>query len=230
MTRKKNRGRRTLNKPAGKAPRPQNRGATGELRIIGGDWRSRKLRFPDAGGVRPTPARTRETLFNWLSFQLAGSDCLDLFSGSGALGLEALSRGATEVTMVDNDSALTTALRDNLRRLNANTGKVVCAEAETYLSQRTQPPFDIVFIDAPFRQGWLSKLLPLLDAQCWVKPGGWVYLEHESESPALEFPAHWHLQRQKSAGQVTYCLYQVGTGSCLANSSAYSSNRSPPCA
>ncbi len=103
--------------PARKKPvvSPGKGSGTGELRIIGGDWRSRKLRFPDAGGVRPSPARTRETLFNWLNFHLAGSRCLDLFAGSGALGMEALSRGAAQATLVDHTPALAKALRDNLR-------------------------------------------------------------------------------------------------------------------
>jgi len=192
----------------GTASSPNGRG-TGELRIIGGDWRSRKLRFPDAGGVRPTPARTRETLFNWLSFHLAGSDCLDLFAGSGALGLEALSRGASSATLVDHTPALAKALRDNLRLLKSDGGEVVCSDVESYLRQRSRPPFDIVFMDPPFRQGWLEKLFPLLEKQAWIKPGGWVYVEHESELPTPAGPVCWHLHRQKSAGQVTYSLFRV---------------------
>jgi len=207
-------------KPKGQSPsnnKPTNRGSasahtntgTGELRIIGGDWRSRKLRFPDAGGVRPTPARTRETLFNWLAFHLAGSDCLDLFAGSGALGLEALSRGAARATLVDHTPALAKALRDNLRLLKSEGGEVVCSDVESYLRQRNRPPFDIVFMDPPFRQGWLEKLFPLLEEQAWLNPGGWVYVEHESELPTPAVPASWHLHRQKSAGQVTYSLFRV---------------------
>lgn len=211
MPRRKPAGPRPSNKPAKGAAKGSSRsqGTSGELRIIGGDWRSRKLRFPDAGGVRPTPARTRETLFNWLSFHLAGSDCLDLFSGSGALGLEALSRGAAQATLVDNNAALTAALRSNLRLLGSESGAVVCTGADTYLNQRTRQPFDIIFMDPPFRQGWLATLLPLLDAQGWVKPGGWVYVEHESDMPAQAVPACWQLHRQKTAGQVTYCLYRA---------------------
>lgn len=190
----------------------RNNTGTGELRIIGGDWRSRKLRFPDAGGVRPTPARTRETLFNWLAFHLAGSDCLDLFAGSGALGLEALSRGAARATLVDHTPALAKALRDNLRLLKSEGGEVVCSDVESYLRQRTRPPFDIVFMDPPFRQGWLEKLFTLLDEQAWIKPGGWVYVEHESELPTPVVPASWRLHRQKSAGQVTYSLFRVISG------------------
>src|SRR5699024_2176718 len=148
---------------------------------IGGDWRSRKLRFPDAGGVRPTPARTRETLFNWLSFHLAGSDCLDLFAGSGALGLEALSRGAGKATFVDHTPALAQALRENLRLLKCANGDVVCTDMDQYLAHRMRPPFDIIFMDPPFRRGWLERIFPQLNQQGWIKAGGWVYVEHESD-------------------------------------------------
>lgn len=184
-------------------------GAGGELRIIGGDWRSRKLRFPEAGGVRPTPARTRETLFNWLSFHLAGSRCLDLFAGSGALGLEALSRGAAAATLVDHTPALATALRDNLRLLKSDRGQVVCQSVDNFLASGTDSPFDIIFMDPPFRQGWLQRLFPLIAEHHWVKPGGWVYVEHESELTTPAAPANWQLHRQKTAGQVTYCLFRV---------------------
>lgn len=182
---------------------------SGELRIIGGDWRSRKLRFPDAGGVRPTPARTRETLFNWLNVYLAGADCLDLFAGSGALGLEALSRGAGSATLVDHTPALAQALKANLQLLKSDRGEVLCQDVEAYLGRRQRPAFDIVFMDPPFRQGWLEKLLPLLADQQWVRPGGWVYIEHESDRTTPPPPPGWHLHRQKTAGQVTYCLFRV---------------------
>ncbi|HCL37009.1 MULTISPECIES: 16S rRNA (guanine(966)-N(2))-methyltransferase RsmD [Marinobacter] len=197
--------------PARKKPvvSPGKGSGTGELRIIGGDWRSRKLRFPDAGGVRPSPARTRETLFNWLNFHLAGSRCLDLFAGSGALGMEALSRGAAQATLVDHTPALAKALRDNLRLLGTSKGDVACQDVEQFLARRDGPGYDIVFMDPPFRQGWLERLIPLLDAQQWVTPGGWIYVEHESERALPAVPASWHLHRQKSAGQVSYCLFRV---------------------
>lgn len=181
----------------------------GELRIIGGDWRSRKLRFPETGGVRPTPARTRETLFNWLNYQLAGSRCLDLFAGSGALGLEALSRGAGTTVFVDHTPALAQALRGNLRLLKSEKGEVICQSVDTFLSQPPAEPFDILFMDPPFRQGWLEKLFPLIADYGWVKPGGWIYVEHESERATPETPESWTLHRQKSAGQVTYCLFRI---------------------
>lgn len=201
--------------PGKPGPGPRRAGSqngNGELRIIGGEWRSRKLRFPDAGGVRPSPARTRETLFNWLNFYLAGSDCLDLFAGSGALGLEALSRGAARATLVDHTPALAQALRDNLRLLKSEKGTVVCQDVLGYLSNRQRPPFDLVFMDPPFRQGWLEKLFPLLESEQWVNPRGWVYVEHESELRTPSVPASWQLHRQKTAGQVTYSLYRVEAG------------------
>ncbi|PHQ13733.1 16S rRNA (guanine(966)-N(2))-methyltransferase RsmD [Marinobacter profundi] len=181
----------------------------GELRIIGGEWRSRKLRFPDAGGVRPSPARTRETLFNWLNYHLAGSRCLDLFAGSGALGLEALSRGASAATLVDHTAALAQALRENLRLLHCDRGDVVCQPVDHYLAQPPAQPFDIVFMDPPFRQGWLEKLWPVIFTPAWVRPGGWVYVEHESDRATPPAPEGWELYRQKTAGQVTYCLFHA---------------------
>lgn len=185
-------------------------GSGGELRIIGGDWRSRKLRFPEAGGVRPTPARTRETLFNWLNYHLAGRRCLDLFAGSGALGLEALSRGAGHTVFVDHTPALAQALRSNLRLLKSESGDVICQSVDAFLVQRPAEPFDILFMDPPFRQGWLETLFPLIADWGWVRPGGWVYVEHESEMPTPQVPDGWSLHRQKSAGQVTYCLFRAG--------------------
>lgn len=196
-------------KPGSGATQSAGQGGNGELRIIGGDWRSRKLRFPDVGGVRPSPARIRETLFNWLNYHVAGSDCLDLFAGSGALGLEALSRGAIQTTLVDHTPALAKALRDNLRLLKSDKGAVICQDVEQFLSHRQQPPFDIVFMDPPFRQGWLDKLFPLLASEQWLKPGGWIYVEHESELRTPPTPQNWELHRQKIAGQVSYSLYRV---------------------
>ncbi|UZD65505.1 16S rRNA (guanine(966)-N(2))-methyltransferase RsmD [Marinobacter sp. AN1] len=181
----------------------------GELRIIGGDWRSRVLRFPDEGGVRPTPARIRETLFNWLQFKVPGSRCLDLFSGSGVLGLEALSRGSREVTFVDHTPALARALRDNLRKLGSEDGRVECVDVQAFLQNRTGEDYDILFMDAPFHQGWLELLIPLIEENGWIGTGSRVYLEYESDRVAPSVPARWHLHRQKQAGQVTYALYHI---------------------
>ena len=186
-----------------------NRSPGGELRIIAGNWRSRKLRFPDVGGVRPTPARTRETLFNWLAHQVPGSHCLDLFSGSGALGLEALSRGAASATLVEHNQALANALQHNLGLLGTGAAEVICRPVERYLEQQASRPFDLVFMDPPFRQGWLEYLLPQLISGGWIAGGGWVYAEYESEKAAPVVPSDWQLYRKKTAGQVAYCVFQV---------------------
>jgi 16S rRNA (guanine966-N2)-methyltransferase len=192
--------------------KPRVEGSDGELRIIGGEWRSRKLRFPAVGGVRPTPARTRETLFNWLSHHLAGARCLDLFAGSGALGLEALSRGAGTATLVDKTPALTKALSANLEALGAQCGRVVCCSVDDFLAKKPSSAYHIVFLDPPFRQGWVERLLPTLADQGWVREGSWVYVEHESDLVTPTPPENWQLHRQKTAGQVTYNLFRVAVG------------------
>lgn len=192
-------------KTGNKAPGPQG----GELRIIGGEWRSRVLRFPDAGGIRPTPSRIRETLFNWLNYHLAGSRCLDLFAGSGALGLESLSRGASVAVLVDHTPALARALTNNLSLLGSTKGEVRCQPVEQLLAQSPEQPFNILFMDPPFRQGWLERLIPLIETNHWVMPGSWIYMEYESERSEPVVPKSWHLHRSKMAGQVTYALYRV---------------------
>ena len=125
--------------------------ANNELRIIGGQWRGRKLRFPDRPSLRPTLGRVRETLFTWLAPNISGTRCLDLFAGSGALGFEALSRGAAEVTFVERDRKAAAAIRSNVELLQARA-TVVCQPAKQYLA-RTRARFDIVFLDPPFDTG-----------------------------------------------------------------------------
>lgn len=182
---------------------------TGELRIIAGEWRSRRLTFPAVGGVRPTPSRVRETLFNWLTAVVPGARCLDLFAGSGVLGLEALSRGAEHTTFVDHTRPLAQALRSNLGVLRSEAATVACEDVIAFLSRPAVTPMDLIFMDPPFRQGWLGRLLPLIADLGWVRAGSWVYIEHESELPPPAVPADWVLHREKAAGQVCYRLYRV---------------------
>lgn len=125
------------------------------------------------------------------------------------LGLEALSRGARQVTFVDHTPALARRLRDNLRLLKSDQGQVECTDVEGFLSQPSPVTQDIVFLDAPFRQGWLERLLPLVDQNGWVGEGSQVYLEYESDRPRPLVPSRWHLHREKQAGQVTYALYHI---------------------
>ncbi|MCW9088715.1 MAG: 16S rRNA (guanine(966)-N(2))-methyltransferase RsmD [Gammaproteobacteria bacterium] len=186
----------------GRRPRGSN-----TLRIIGGEWRGRKLRFADGEGLRPTTDRVRETLFNWLQPVINGTRCLDLFAGSGALGLEALSRGAREVVFVDTNPKAVAALKENLSLLHADNGRVIRSDALNYLSG-DEGRFDVVFIDPPFRRDLLQPALQRLAAGDWLAPGARVYLELESEQGEPELPDGWELLRSKKAGQVAYYLVQ----------------------
>jgi 16S rRNA (guanine966-N2)-methyltransferase len=175
------------------------------LRIIGGIWRGRRLNFPESAMLRPTPDRVRETLFNWLQPWIAGAHCLDLFAGSGALGLEALSRGAAQVVLLEQDAAVVQALRDNLDKLQAQAADLIHTDAVRYL-QGPARPFDIVFLDPPFQSDLLKRCFDLLEKQRWIKPGGLVYIENPKTVSELALPASWQLTRSKSAGQVGYHL------------------------
>ena len=179
-----------------------------QLRIIGGEWRSRRLDFPDVEGLRPTPDRVRETLFNWLMPIIHGARCLDLFTGSGALGLEALSRGASSVVLLDRDPRVITTLRKHLQTLKAEGATLIQQGALDYL-QGESTRFDVVFLDPPFRQGLLQPALELLDTRGWLAPGARVYIEQESEQPLVELPAGWELLRELKAGQVACRLVRA---------------------
>src|SRR5690242_17568414 len=141
------------------------RGYRNEFRIIAGQWRRRKLHFPDVPGIRPSPDRVRETLFNWLRERVEGARCLDLFAGSGALGLEAMSRGAAQVVFVDQDRQAAQAIREHLALLDAAGGEVREAEAQAWLTQTPQP-FDLVFLDPPFDADMLPSICARL-AEGW---------------------------------------------------------------
>ncbi|MEA3142329.1 MAG: rRNA (guanine966-N2)-methyltransferase [Gammaproteobacteria bacterium] len=186
-------------------PAPSGRNS---VRIIAGAWRGRRVHFPDMPALRPTPDRVRETLFNWLQPSIAGSRCLDLFAGSGALGLEALSRGASEVVFVEQFPAAARTLQEQLTRLGgASKGRVMEMGAARFL--RTQVvAFDIVFLDPPFGTNALAQYVPLLDAG-WVAAGSLVYLENERSAGAPALPAHWELLKSKSAGEVGYHLARL---------------------
>ncbi len=179
------------------------------LRIIGGDLRGRKLSFPDAKDLRPTPDRVRETLFNWLQMQIHGARCLDLFAGSGALGLEALSRGAAEVVFVERDGCVTKKLQENLALLEQDRGRCVQASAEQFLSG-TPEAFDIVFLDPPFKDDVLAKLCASLEAGGWLSEEFRLYMERPRNLAMPELPAGWELLRETKAGESLACL--IGRG------------------
>jgi 16S rRNA (guanine966-N2)-methyltransferase len=176
------------------------RKAPNQIRIIGGEWRSRIIEFPDHTGLRPTPDRVRETLFNWLGQHLGGKTCLDLFAGSGALSFEALSRGAANVTMIEQSSGIVQHLKDSAQHLDAGGASIFNANALDYLRGAAQR-FDVIFLDPPFNQGVLEKVLPLLPP--WLSDEGKVYVESElSFAPG----AAWKILKQSRAGQVKFQL------------------------
>lgn len=178
-----------------------------ELRIIGGIWRSRKIRFPDAPGLRPTPDRVRETLFNWLGHDLEGLSCLDLFAGSGALGFEAASRGAARVVQVDSNAGACLALRQNCALLDAKAVEVVQMDVSRFQAGPNQP-FDIVFLDPPFHQGAVSPCTRRLQEGGWLAAHARIYIETEKGLALDELPENWRILRHKHAGGVEYRLYQ----------------------
>ena len=188
------------------------------LRIIGGQWRATKLTFPDVLAIRPTPDRVRETLFNWLQTDIVNVRCLDLFAGSGALGLEALSRGASSVTFIDREAVIGKYLRDTLTRLNCAHGDVHIMDATQFL-QKPATPFDIVFLDPPFAASaenqLLGKICSLLETQGWLSTHAYIYIECPSTTGSPDsipnWPANWTLHRSKQAGQVGYHLARRGT-------------------
>jgi 16S rRNA (guanine966-N2)-methyltransferase len=178
-----------------------------QLRIIGGRWRSRRLYFDPIEGLRPTPDRVRETLFNWLSPIIAGARCLDLFAGSGALGIEALSRGAAAVVFVERQPRAVRRLRENLALLGDTAAQIECADALSWLQGRASAAdaFDIVFLDPPFGQGLLEPACAALAQHGWLRPAACVYLEME-RTLQPQLPAGWQIARAQTAGQISYCL------------------------
>lgn len=202
-----------------------------KLRIIGGDWRSRQLSFVDAPGLRPTPARVRETVFNWLQYEIVGKQCLDLYAGSGALGFEAASRGAKSVVQVENNVQACGCLRANAAALSAGQIKVVQSDVLRYLAGEPQA-FDVVFLDPPFGLNLAVQTCRLLEENGWLAKHAKIYVETErnlnlscgasmprtlSGGCAMQIgnpadlsgmPANWRQLKSKSAGEVGYHLFE----------------------
>jgi 16S rRNA (guanine966-N2)-methyltransferase len=197
-------------RPVGKAgPAKHPRGAQARrLRIIAGRWRGRRWQFP-AGEIRPTGDRVRETLFNWLQERIVGRRCLDLYAGSGALGLEALSRGAAHCVFVDRDVQVLAALGALLRDWGAAMGEAQLEQSDalSYLARAPQP-VDLVFLDPPFAGDHLARSVAQLEARGWLAPGSLIYLEHPRAVPPPVPPGTWQPLRRGSAAAVGYDLYE----------------------
>jgi len=185
--------------------------ARNRLRIIGGSHRGRKLAFPDRPGLRPTPDRVRETLFNWLQPVIDGARCLDLFAGSGALGMEAASRGAARVLLLDSAAAVVRQLRDNIQLLQLGQVQVEQADALRWLGGSPEP-FDIVFVDPPYASRLQGRCAERLEAGGWLAPAAHIYLEADAGGGLPRLPVNWGLIREKKAGAVRYCLLRRGEG------------------
>lgn len=192
--------------PPMKTKRSTTSAATpGSVRIIAGEWRGRKLAVPDLPGLRPTPDRVRETLFNWLMPVSEGARCLDLFAGTGALGLEAASRGAAEVVLVERDRGAAAALRGHVTRLGAGQVRVECADALQWLDQPATSRFDVVFLDPPYGADLLAPAWRRLRDGGWLAPQAYVYAEWPAGQPSpIDLPP-W---RSGRAGQVAHALYR----------------------
>ncbi len=178
-----------------------------QVRIIGGRWRGRKLAFPNLPGLRPTSDRIRETVFNWLATKVVGAQCLDLFAGSGALGLEAASRGAAHVVLVDKSLTVVRQLQANQKLLQA-TDLTILPGAAPKLMLPKPTRFNIVFLDPPFGQGLLATTSHWLEEQDLLADNCSIYIETEIDLQPLPIPLHWQINKAKQAGNVNYYLIQ----------------------
>ena len=181
-----------------------------QVRIIGGTWRGQKLNFIPVEGLRPTGDRIKETLFNWLAPIIYDAHCLDLFAGSGALGFEALSRGASSATLIEQNSEAINLLQQNQTQLKAKHAHIVKANALEWLSTAEAiQPFNIVFLDPPFAESLLQTCCDLLDQRSFLASKAYIYMESDINHPVPVTPASWCTLKEKTTGQVTYRLYQV---------------------
>lgn len=185
----------------------QKKQPEGSIRIIAGLWRGRKLPVFNAEGLRPTTDRVKETLFNWIAQDVPHAKCLDLFAGSGGLGFEAASRQAKQVVMLELNAQAHKQLSQNITTLKADSVEAINTDSLSYL-EKQGTPFDIVFIDPPFRKGLLEKSLKLLEENNWLAENAMIYIETEKELTLTGLPDNWSLYREKNAGQVSYRLFE----------------------
>jgi 16S rRNA (guanine966-N2)-methyltransferase len=178
-----------------------------KLRIIGGEWRSRQLSFQDTPGLRPTPARVRETLFNWLQHDVVASRCLDLYAGSGALGVEAASRGAKAVVQVESNAQACRQLKENTVKLAAKQIKIVQQDVFRFLAGDADP-FNLVFLDPPFAQQMVQQTCQWLEDKGWLTTSGKVYIEVEKGLQLNDLPKNWQKLKKKTAGEVDFYLFE----------------------
>ncbi len=178
-----------------------------KLRIIAGEWRSRQILFEDSEGLRPTPARVRETLFNWLQDDLIACNCLDLYAGSGTLGFEAASRGAKSVVMVENNTQACRLIKENIVKLSASQIKIIQSDVFMFLASDSEP-FNLIFLDPPFAKNMAQQTCYWLEDKGWLASNAKIYVEVESKLVLDEIPRNWQLIKTKKAGDVSYHLFE----------------------
>ena len=201
-----------MRKTPNSKPQKQTSKAMGEVRVIAGLWRGRKLSVLNAEGLRPTTDRVKETLFNWLMMEVANARCLDCFAGSGSLGIEALSRQAQAVVFLEKFANAAQQLKKNLASLKTDKGTVINTDTLTYLSQKNSTePFEIIFIDPPFHHNFVPQVLTLLQQNNWLAENALIYVETEKNHPPLLLAKNWQVIKEKSAGMVTSRLIQVNS-------------------
>jgi 16S rRNA (guanine966-N2)-methyltransferase len=182
----------------------------GRLRIVAGKWRSRLLPIADQKSLRPTASRVRETLFNWLSEDIRGSHCLDLFAGTGALAFEALSRGAASATMIESSPKIAELLRSSADLLDAADARIDCASAMSFLSHTANKRYDIVFLDPPFSDDLVEECCQLLHSNGWLADRAAVYIEQDKSRPLPSLPTGWTITKDEIAGHVRFVLVRLG--------------------
>ena len=181
----------------------------GEVRIIGGDFRGRKLPVLQQQGLRPTADRVKETLFNWLQFEVPGSRCLDVYAGSGGLSFEALSRGAKQATLLELNPDNVMVLKNNLQTLKLDNASLIQTDSLHWLNNQAPHPYDIIFIDPPFHQEMMQSTIDLLFANDYVQSSSWLYIEQEVSLDWPTLPLGWEVYREKKTAQVKYGLFHA---------------------
>ncbi|MGH8596644.1 MAG: 16S rRNA (guanine(966)-N(2))-methyltransferase RsmD [Gammaproteobacteria bacterium] len=183
--------------------------APGRVRIIGGQWRRRWLTLPANSAVRPSTDRVRETLFNWLAPYLSGAYCLDLFAGTGALGLEAVSRGAARAVLVESEPRAVHQLRINVAALNTDQVEIIENDARLFVAASPERRFDLIFLDPPFDSDLLATVLPPI-AACWLAPSAHLYIELPRSRSGVALPDGWRIMRADETRQTRYYLVSTG--------------------
>lgn len=181
------------------------------LRIISGKWKRSKIDFITKPGLRPTGDRLRVTLFNWLMNEIVGAHCLDLFAGSGILGMEALSRNAASTLFVEKDKDVCQYMQQHLARLKAENYQILCTDAFIFLKKPDAQylnKFNLIFLDPPFHQDWMKSVCVLLEESHLLAPGAFIYLKIEREHGSFETPTSWHLIREMTTQQTQCYLYR----------------------